>query len=454
MRRWSLPALLVLAGIVSSSACTFGANDYKLLPARDDSGGSGGSATDEGGAAGSSAGCTNHTPTPLLVMSPDDLHQATVDRFTLIPGSTEVFAIAFVTVTTGAVPQTHAIIRTITDANFGTARGIADMPMPGAFMFGGAWATATEIDIVGADARGIVQLTIPVNAMGNADLSSAANVVVTPLDTPIECAQNVRALRVVKSPTGAPAFVASCQPDATNPNNVSLWLSTPALTKTTLVAAASTSTDNLVRSFVRNGPSGATSNLVMVGADETPSSDFRTGSSPLDLKTVSALTMSNDPGWLQQVLTEGQPDADGGAFLMVTKFHDPKTSVTPAEVWAGQVASDAYSSLTAVPPTQLKLVTSYSSTADVFVPQEWTVRGTTVDVAVADQFVQQNLALWTLDETGGPPSISYPFYSSASTGNTLTDERIAQLTLADVIAWVETSASAGTAVYASSISCF
>jgi hypothetical protein len=36
----------------------------------------------------------------------------------------------------------------------------------------------------------------------------------------------------------------------------------------------------------------------------------------------------------------------------------------------------------------------------------------------------------------------------------LTDERIAQLTLADVIAWVETSASAGTAVYACSISCF
>ena len=138
---------------------------------------------------------------------------------------------------------------------------------------------------------------------------------------------------------------------------------------------------------------------------------------------------------------------------MVTKFHDPMTGLTPAEVWAGEVASDAYASLSTVPPTQLKEVTTFNNAADVFFPQEWTVRGTTVYVAAEDQFIQHNLALWTLDETGGPLTQNVPFYSSVDSGNVLSDLRIAQLTLSNVIAWVETSTSAGTSVYASSISC-
>ncbi|HWZ93249.1 MAG TPA: hypothetical protein VNW92_30525 [Polyangiaceae bacterium] len=452
-RSWCAALLFCLSGSAAAFACTFGANDFKVVPAA--AGGAAGSAgsTGEGGAAGENAGCVKHDSVPLLVLSAADLHQASVDRFAMVPGTAEVFAIAFVTIPNGAVMQTHALIRTIADANFGTVRGIADMTMPGTFLFGGAWATATEIDIVGADQRGIVQLTVPINALGNADLSMKTNLVVTTLDTPVDCAQTVHSLRIARNITGTPSFVATCVPDATKPTEYSLWYDTPGLTKTTQLGVTGANVDNIARFFVRNGPSGATTNLILVGNDGTAASDFRTGNSPTELKTVSALTMTTDPGWLQQVQAVGLPAADGGAFMMVTKFHDPTKSVTPLEVWAGSIASSAYGLLTAVPPTQLKLVTTASSAADAFFPQEWTIRGSSVHVVAEDQISQHNLVLWTLDQSGGPLSATFPVYSSVTSGNVLTNPRIAQLTLADVVGWVETSSSAGSVVYASSISC-
>jgi hypothetical protein len=442
-------------GIACTSACTFKAGDYKVVPASD--GGSGGAISSggsaEGGAAGESTGCSNNTPTPLTLLTPEDLYQTAVDRFALISGTAQVFALAFVTVPNGPLMQTHAIVRTIGDANSGTLRGIADMAMPGTFLFGGAWATATEVDIIGADARGIVQLTVPLNAAGNPDLSAKTNLVVTPLDTPVDCATTVHALRIARNGTGMPSFVATCVPDPTKPTNYSLWINTPALAKTTQIGSTGVNPDNSVRSFVRNGPSGATSNLILVGQDETASSDFHTGSSPADLKTVSALTMTSDPGWLQEVLAAGVADADGGAFMTVTKSHAQSAGYTPVEVWAGQIASNAYGSLTTVPPSQLKLVASYGSMADVFYPQEWTIRGSSTYVVAEDQLVLHNIALWTLDASGNTLAPSFPVYSSSASGDILSDVRIAQLTLANVVAWVETSTSAGTAIYGSSIRC-
>jgi hypothetical protein len=450
-----------LLGIASTFSCTFKASDYQVVPAND--GGSGGSLSSggstnggssaEGGAAGESTGCTNNTPTPLTLLTPDDLYKVPVDRFALIAGTGQVFAIAFVTVPNGQLMQTHAIVRTIGDGNAGSLRGIADMTMPGTFLFGGAWATATEVDIIGADARGIVQLTVPLNAAGNPDLSNKTNLVVTPLDTPVDCALTVHALRIARNSTGPASFVATCVPDPTKPTNYSLWINTPALAKTTQIGTTAISPDNSVRSFVRNGPSGATSNLILVGLDETASTDFRTGNSPTDLKTVSALTMSADPGWLQEVLAAGAADADGGAFMTVTKSHAQSAGYAPVEVWAGQIASNAYATLTAVPPSQLKLVASYSSAADVFYPQEWTIRGSSAYVVAEDEFVQHNIALWSLDNAGNTLAPSLPVYSSSASGDLLSDVRIAQLTLANVVAWVETSTSAGTAIYGSSISC-
>jgi hypothetical protein len=459
-------SLVCSLGLASAFACTFKAGDYKVVPASvagfggTSSGGlssggtsaGGNTSSAEGGAAGESTGCTLNTAKPLALLSSDDLYQQTVDRFTLVAGVGEVFALAFVTVPNGPLMQTHALIRTIADANQGALRGIADMTMPGTFLFGGAWATATEVDIVGADARGIVQLTIPINAAGNPDLSNKSNLIVTSLNTPADCAQTVHALRISRNGTSL-SFVATCVPDPTKPTSYSLWLNTPALTLTTQIGTTGVTTDNAVRAFVRNGPSGATSNLILVGLDETPASDFRTGASPAELKAVSALTMSTEAGWVQEVFVSGVPDADGGTFMTVAKSHAQTSNYVPAEIWAGQIASNAYGSLTAVPPTQLKLVASYTTAADVFFPQEWTIRGSSVYVAAEDQLAQHNLELWTLDALGNTLSPSFPIYSSSDSGDVPSDVRISQLTVADVVAWVETSASVGTAIYGTSISC-
>ncbi len=455
-------------GLVSASAlfaCTFGANDFELVPAAGSGGavssggaGSGGASAGsggngEGGVAGENSACVLNTSKPLVIFTADDLHQLPVDRFTITAGTGAVFALAFVTDSSGVTPHAHALMRNIVDANQGTVRGIADLTLPGAFLFGGAWATATEIDIVGADQRGIVQLTIPLNAMGNPDLSSASNLVVTPLDTPSDCATTVRALRIVKNTTGAPSFVATCVPDATKPGSVSLWLNTPALTKTTQVGTTAVNLDNLVRLFVRNGPSGATTNLLLVGQDQTATSDFRAGSSPADLATVGAIQLTQDAGWLQEVFAAGLPVADGGVFMTVAKFHDPTMNLAPVEIWAGSIASTAYGSLTTVPPTQLQLVTSYDTAADVYFPEEWTIRNSTAYIVAEDQVAQQNVALWTVDTGGGPIQQNLPVYSSTASGDVLSDVRISPLTSADVIGWVETTMSGSSSVLAESVSC-
>lgn len=461
---------LTLAGMSAVYACTFGANDYKLEPASggtaagiggsgtasgaggmDSSGGTGEMA--EGGAAGSSTACALNTSKPLVIFTADDLHQLPVDRFTLTAGTGAVFALAFVTDSSGATPHAHALIRNIVDANLGTVRGIADMTLPGAFLFGGAWATAAEIDIVGADQRGIVQLTIPLNAMGNPDLSSANNLIVTPLDTPVDCATGVKQLRIAKSLTGAPSYAVSCTPDPTKPGNLSLWINTPALTKTIQIGTTAIDTDNLVRSFVRNGPSGGASNLLLVGVDQTATTDFRTGNSPTDLKTINTIQLSRETGWLQEVFISGLPVADGGSFMTVAQFHDPAADLAPVQIWAGSIAANAYGTLTAVPPARLQLVTTYSKAADAFFPQEWTIRGSTAYIVAEDELAQHNIALWTVDTAGGPIQQLLPIYSSSASGDVLTDIRIAPLTLADVVAWVETSASAGTSVLAESVTC-
>jgi len=445
-------------------ACTFGANDFKLEPAA--SAGSGGVVSSagsgatsagtsaEGGAAGESNACVLNTSKPLTLFTADDLHQLPVERFTLVPGSGAVFALAFITDTSGTLPHSHALIRNIVDANNGTVRGIADLTMPDAFLFGGAWATSTEIDIIGADQRGIVQLTVPLNAMGNPDLSSPNNLVVTPLDTPVDCATTVKQLRIAKNQSGgAPSFVATCVPDATKPGTWSLWINTPALAKTTQIGTTAVNPDNLVRAFIRNGPSGASTNFLLVGQDQTASTDFRAGASPTDLAAVSSIELTHEAGWLQQVLASGTFTADGGAFLTVAKFHDPMTNLAPVEIWAGSVSPNAYGSLNAVPPAQLKLVTSYDKAADVFFPQEWTIRGSTAYIVAEDQLAQHNLALWTVDTSGGPIQQILPLYSSSNSGDVLSAARIAALTSAGLVAWVETTAAASNSVLAESVTC-
>ncbi|HEX3777622.1 MAG TPA: hypothetical protein VHV51_24300 [Polyangiaceae bacterium] len=484
--RWS--PLVLLAGVVGSVfACTFSANDYKLVAASGGAGaggaagsalasggggasaggtagkggaGRGGSsgamaaagALGEGGASGASNGCVVNMATPLTVFSSADLHQTNVTRFNIIAGTGAVFALAFVDVPGQAATQTHALIRNIVDANKGTLRGIADLTFPATFLFGGAWATDSEIDLIGADSRGIIQVTIPLNAMGNADLSNMNNVVVKPLQTPTDCMTEVRQLRIARNASGMLSYVASCVPDLTHANSLSLWLSTASLQNVTQIGTTAVTTDNLIRSFVRNGPSGAVTNLLLVGQDELPTADFRTGE-VADLETVNTISMTSDPNWLEQTILSGIPAADGGTFMTVTKLHDPKTGLVPVEVWAGSIASNAYGTLTQVPPPELALIQSYTAAADVYFPQEWSIQGTTVYIVSEDQAKQQNLALWVLDQTSDTITEQSAIYGVTGSANVVSDVRLAELTASTVVGWVETPTTGPDTVYAESFSC-
>jgi hypothetical protein len=514
-RTLRLPFFALLAGAASAFACTFGANDFKIVPASAGSsstnggdannagssaiagmssggagpaagtsaggtdsgeagaetGGTGGSGMSGSGGVGGSGGatglkCTNHTPKPLTAMAYADLHSVdSVDRLVLapVPGGDDVFAIAVVQTNPSSMSQTtHIVVRDISDSNNGVVRNIGEYAVPNYFQFGGAWATATALNFFGQDsADGFVLVTLPFSN-GNLDF---VNIVKQPYDTPMDCQNSVRNISISVDPTGQKlSFVASCQPNGNDQNAISLWLYTPVLGATRNIAMATgTATNpdvnNIVRGFVRNGPVNATNNLILVGNDNgAPPTFYRAGDSPMLLGTLNQLALSSDATLLQQFLAVGEPGMSGGAFLMAGQFHDPMTPVTgplPVTIWAGQVTPDAYATFgAAVPPTQMTAVATYNDETQVFFPADAYIQGSTAIVAAEDALIQQNIELWELPVSGGSLQLNFPVYGNAN--EALSNPRIApigSIANTSIIAWVDNT-SAGTEVLASSIGCF
>jgi hypothetical protein len=516
-RSWRVPLLAGLVGAASSYACTFGANDFKIVPksgsagsageaGANDNGGSsanGGSlsrgggaghtavgasgaageagASDQGGAdtagssgtggaagdgtagSGASGGgttmltCGNQTPKPLLLMSYADLHQIdAIDRFVMVTSPNSVYAIASLDVPVGAGSQTHVIIRAVSDSSSGAVRGIADITMPNHFQFGGAWATATEIDLVGGDQRGIIQVTVPLDN-GFSPINDSTRVTTTQLDTPTECQNNLRSVSIANTTADGLSFVASCIPDSNNQNAISLWINSRATNRvTTLVAAAnpnatnaSPDIDNIVRGYVHNGAAG--NSLIFVGEEVGPITDFRAGNSPQALSAVNKLSLSTDTTLFEGIFATGLPDTAGGTFMVGATLHDPNVgNVWPVNIFAGKIAADSYTTLSRVPPTQLSAVKTFDSGADIEFPADVSIRGTTAFVAASNPLQKQNVYLWALSTSGGPLLADFNVYTGT---DTISDLAIGRFTLNNLVGW-EASTVNGTNIYGASVGCF
>jgi hypothetical protein len=516
---WRVPLLVGLVGAASSYACSFGANDFKIVPksgsagsageagasdnggssahggsvahggsagsttagasgaageagASDqggaDTGGTGGSGTAGSGTAGSgTAGsggsgggttmlsCSNQTPKPLVLMSYTDLHQVDqIDHFVMVTSPNSVYAIAALDVQNAGLNQTHLIIRAVSDSSSGAVRGIADIPMQNHFQFGGAWATPTEIDIVGGDQRGIVQLTIPLDNGFN-PINDVTRVTTTMLDTPPECMNNLRAVSIANSADGL-SFVASCIPDSNNQNAISLWINSRATNQlSTLIAPANPNAtnanpdiDNIVRGFVHNGSAG--NNLIFVGQD-FGTVDFRSGSTTNALMTVSKLSLSADTSLLEGAFATGLSDTTGGIFMVGATLHDPNAgNLWPVNIFAGKIPADSYTTLTRVPPAQLVPVRTYDSGSDIEFPSDVTIRGTLAFVAASNPLQKQNVYLWALGTSGGPLMADFTVYTGT---DTISNLAIGRFTLNNVLAW-EASTADGSNIYGASVGCF
>ena len=525
-QRWLVPLLAVCAGTATSFACTFGANDLKVVPASGGgAGGNAGSSTATGGSGasgGTSAGgvhaggeagagmstggtstggtstggtstggtdgggmnaggeagagtggsggapplkCTTHTPKPLAVMTYADLHNVdSVERFALVPmpDGTTVFAIAQVQITVGGLNEAHVVVRTISDSNNGTLRGIQDYSSSssgsGFFQFGGAWATQSALNLFGRDQSGFVEYSFAINN-GNLSLNMPTT---TPFDTPMDCQQSVRDMHISVDATGGNlSFVASCFPNNNDQNSISLWINTPVLGATRQIAPATGTmanpdVNNIVRSFVRNGPVGGTNNLIIVGGDVNPAPTiFRAGASPALLGIQNPISLSSDPKALQQLLATPVPGPAGGTYLMGGTFYEPTTPVTgplPVTIWAGEIAADSYRTLSdSTPPTQLAKIATYNDASLVFFPEDVYLQGATAFVVAEDALIQQNIQLWGLSRGSGQVLVNFPVYGNAN--EALSNPRIAPLSLGSLIAWVDNT-SGGTEVLASSVGCF
>jgi hypothetical protein len=464
--------LWLAAACAVPAACTFGADDFTLVSATGGTGaassggtkngnnggepsnagvssGKGGSSTagttagnvggvgGEGasaGAAGDGAG-GDGSMLPLLtcaarstaatLFSAADLHSPadgtarTLDGFHVIPGTpTSAYAIALGTMLTGTIyGDSTIVVRRLTDSMSNAIGPLTSTTTKGLFRWGGAYATAAEVHVVGTDERGIIDVSFGVTA--NGQFSGAP--VVTPLEVPGDCtpagplAGSVRDMHA--SYDGSLSYAVTCA----SPDDMkhSLFVRLPDKT-IQAVPDKGEEIGKIVRQYVHSKDGTM---LLATGDDFGPHVDMRFGRTGADLAKAHPFVVKNEQNLGRSVLLLPQAD-DSGVFLaaFLVHFDAQMTPQPPLILMGGTFRILDYPTLSDVPPALLSQTAIYDSTnADIVVPADGAVRAGGDAVLVGgNPLTNDVISAWLVDSKGQPRSNFLSVHAAVK--NVLTDQ--------------------------------
>ncbi len=467
----SLAALtLTLSGF---AACTFGADDFEIVPA-DGSGGSSsggspnamGGGDDQGGSdsgptaggdsvagaglggetsaagAGGAATGPRYTCAPLspalTVFTPLDLGDRPIQEEPTLVAMGEGVVVLVATEASGATQESTLHYRAISDSGGGMVE------QPDSYIVNGgrlqikaAAVDGTEIKLLGA-AEGAFDLTIPTTDNGR----GFGPPLLTELDVPESCLnlspENNGSLRNLEgSYDGGWTYAVTC---ATRPaglqEHYALHLS---LGPQEIAPLQELALDNIVRQYAKIGDS----HFIMVGNDAGRTVGVRFGTTQAELATVHSMALSDDSTIYSAFLLRPLPL---GLFLHGVAFTaepDPPPLV-PAEIYDGSVdIADAFDLFVDAgdgnrPPSPLRHTASFTKASELVDTQDALVTGANVLLGGATFSPRNSLQVALVRQDGTVLAPPTEIYQTQAT-HTIEEGsvRLARLGIGFVAVWVE-----------------
>ncbi len=478
---------LFAAAAATATACTFGADDFKVVDSAkggDNASSGGNTATagknatggknavaggdsnpDTGGAPDNStagngpdlptagAGGAGQVPTmltcatrgqKLTLFAATDLQGQPFDRFGLVNGGpTSAYAVV-----TAESPMSDALIavRRVTDSMNSPVAELKVFTAMGHYTYGGAYFAGQAVHVIGADQRGVFDVTFTTSA--NGQLSAGAPVV-TILNTPLGCggpAMTVGSMRDMRAAYDDNlSYVVTCQ--SGNDTGFTLFLRNA---DSTIVPLGGMGNDAslIIRQYVHSKDGTM---LLITGDEFGPTQDLRYGKTAMDLATVHQLKIDKtaDPTLFQSSLL--LPLSDGtGSFFLDSTIHDPsRGTVTPVTLYGAAFKTKDYPSLSLVPPPLFKQLAYYTKATDVVLPADGAVRANDILLAASDPLSTTSVYAWMVDLAGNQTSDRLAVYEK---GGTVDDQRTVQVGAGFLVGWRETDTTASIA--GRNIGCF
>jgi len=480
-RYQSLVALsLTLGGF---AACTFGADDFEIVP-DDGSGGSGASSNagstnnlgggDDvgGGETGPSAGsdgvagaglggepavggaggagneprflCSPLGET-LTVFTPADLDNVAIQGDPTVVAMGESVVIMVATERSATTNTSNLYYRPLSDSDSGTLDNIGTHAVSvNRLRIQAATADGEDIKIFGVADNNVFEMAI---TTGNGGRNFVGDALFSPLPTPVACntgnGQTNGYLRdAAGSYDGDWTYAVTCgtQSQQQTDELYSLYVAMPGdATPTEVMPPEALAIDNIVRQYAKIGDT----HVMLVGAEVGATIGVRTGSSINDLKAVQSMALSTDPLIFSSFLMRPLPD---GIFLHGAAFttdNTPNPPLIPAQIYDGSVNINQISDLFTTaqgdnaPPATLRHTATFTKASELVgtddalpLPNYVLLAGTTVTPRNSIKVV-----FMTHDGTVlAPPTEVYK-----TTGATIGDKsvRVARLSIGFVVAWIE-----------------
>jgi hypothetical protein len=433
-----------------ATACTFGANDFKVVPSDGGPngtggiGGTGGAApnggTSNGGGGGVQAVTCGHQGNVFTIFSASDLRTDLDEnrdaRYVLAQGSNGAFAVASMTPENNDAGRTDGriLIRPISDNSTSPLRSLVAYTATGHVRVGSVWATDTDLTIVAVDELGIFRLDIPLNG-ADPNLSALTR---TSVFTPPMCIGSgggVHSLHAVNE--GGFRYVITCFAGT----QYSLWRGT--MTTAEQIGTTGPGIELIARKFIAHG----TQDLIVCGPDgpdlEVP---YRVGTTAAELAVTHPMRMSNAAGDYSAFQFTQFPNG-AGAFVVAAKMKDPAgATVLPAELYAGSVPQAQYPTLTTVPPTQLTRFVTYTTATDVLYPTSAALLGNPPGmraiVAEIDILVRHHVYVTPFAGDGTPLAGAFEVTPPGDTTVQVDRAAIARVGVGLIVAWVQNAGEA------------
>jgi hypothetical protein len=360
-----------------------------------------------------------------------DLSQNTDPRFVFAAGQNAAFAV------TSMMPENldagrqdgRILIRGISDSSTSPLRNLVTYTATGYVRVANAWATPSELSIIAADDLGLFRLAVAVQG-ADPDPSAMTR---SDLFTPVDCQSPAGRLRDVHaSNDGGVRYVMTCESGAT----LSLWRGVGATGAQ--IGTGGPGIELVARNYISHGGQ----DLILCGGDgPAPRATYRLGMTTAELAVTHDMALSSAAGDFSMFEFTQFPGGTG-SFVLGAKMKDPNgATVLPVEISAGSVLASEYHTLTAVPPSQLRTVATYTSATNLLFPADTVLLGNppAMRAIVAELDILAKHHVYVEPFAGNGVKLGEPFevYTPGDTAIVVDNVAIERVGFGMVVGWTE-----------------